>query len=40
MDDFGRELLNSIENAALHSPPAAPQPPEEELTAQTRRRTF
>jgi biopolymer transport protein TolQ len=32
MDDFGRELLNAIENAAL----LAPAPPEE----QTRRRTF
>jgi biopolymer transport protein TolQ len=33
MDDFGRELLNAIENAAMVTPPAAP--PEE-----ARRRTF
>jgi len=33
MDDFGRELLNAIENAALLAPPP---PPEE----QPRRRTF
>jgi biopolymer transport protein TolQ len=40
MDDFGRELLNAIENAALvtapNAPPAAPQP--EEIAP--RRRTF
>jgi biopolymer transport protein TolQ len=35
MDDFGRELLNAIENAALLTPPAQPQQPEE-----PRRRTF
>jgi biopolymer transport protein TolQ len=37
MDDFGRELLNAIENAAMMTPPAAPpqQQPEE-----ARRRTF
>jgi biopolymer transport protein TolQ len=40
MDDFGRELLNAIENAAMLSTPVAPQPPDEELAAQTRRRTF
>ncbi len=36
MDDFGRELLNAIENAALLTPP----PPPENLTAQPRPRTF
>ena len=35
MDDFGRELLNAIENAAMMTPPPAPPQPEE-----TRRRTF
>jgi len=39
MDDFGRELLNAIENAAMLSAPP-PAPPPEELTAQPRRRTF
>lgn len=42
MDDFGRELLNAIENAALLSPqtpPAAP-PSSEDYPAQPRRRTF
>lgn len=34
MDDFGRELLNAIENAALLAPPAQPQPEE------PRRRSF
>jgi biopolymer transport protein TolQ len=34
MDDFGRELLNAIENAALLTPPPQPQPEE------PRRRTF
>jgi len=40
MDDFGRELLNAIENAAMLTPqvPVAPQP--EEFAAQPRRRTF
>jgi biopolymer transport protein TolQ len=41
MDDFGRELLNAIENAALLSPqpqPAQPPPPDD--PAQPRRRTF
>ncbi|HEX9198883.1 MAG TPA: MotA/TolQ/ExbB proton channel family protein [Acidobacteriaceae bacterium] len=37
MDDFGRELLNAIENAAMLAPP--PQPPEE-VAAQPRRRSF
>jgi biopolymer transport protein TolQ len=35
MDDFGRELLNAIENAAMMTPPAAPPQPEE-----ARRRAF
>jgi len=35
MDDFGRELLNAIENAALVAPPAPPTPPDE-----PRRRTI
>jgi biopolymer transport protein TolQ len=35
MDDFGRELLNAIENSALITPPAQPQQPEE-----PRRRAF
>ncbi|WP_158790105.1 MotA/TolQ/ExbB proton channel family protein [Granulicella sp. L60] len=35
MDDFGRELLNAIENAAMVSPPPAQQQPEE-----ARRRSF
>lgn len=35
MDDFGRELLNAIENSALLTPPAHPQQPEE-----PRRRAF
>ena len=34
MDDFGRELLNAIENAAMMTPPTPPQPEE------ARRRTF
>ncbi|HEV2620261.1 MAG TPA: MotA/TolQ/ExbB proton channel family protein [Acidobacteriaceae bacterium] len=40
MDDFGRELLNAIENAALVTMPSAPPaaPPLEEV--QPRRRTF
>jgi biopolymer transport protein TolQ len=38
MDDFGRELLNAIENAAMIPPP---QPVEEPATSQVRRpRTF
>jgi biopolymer transport protein TolQ len=39
MDDFGRELLNAIENAAMMTPPAAAPPPEE-VTTLSRRRTF
>jgi biopolymer transport protein TolQ len=35
MDDFGRELLNAIENSALLTPPTQPQQPEE-----PRRRVF
>jgi biopolymer transport protein TolQ len=35
MDDFGRELLNAIENAAMMAPPPAQPQPEE-----ARRRTF
>jgi biopolymer transport protein TolQ len=35
MDDFGRELLNAIENAAMMTPPPTPPQPEE-----ARRRTF
>lgn len=31
MDDFGRELLNAIENAAMHAPPAAPVPVPDDL---------
>jgi biopolymer transport protein TolQ len=38
MDDFGRELLNAIENAAMLSTPTAPPP--EEVTSSPRRRTF
>ena len=41
MDDFGRELLNAIENAAMVTPTLAPPPqPPEEVSAQPRRRTF
>ena len=40
MDDFGRELLNAIENAAMLAPPTAAAPPPEEITSQPRRRTF
>ncbi len=40
MDDFGRELLNAIENAALHAPAHQPPPIPEEVAAQPRRRTF
>jgi biopolymer transport protein TolQ len=36
MDDFGRELLNAIENAALLTPTATP----EEPPTQPRRRAF
>ncbi len=41
MDDFGRELLNAIENAAMMTPPA--QPPEEsrlDARQEPRRRSF
>ena len=38
MDDFGRELLNAIENAALLTPVAPPKQPED--PAQPRRRAF
>jgi biopolymer transport protein TolQ len=38
MDDFGRELLNAIENVALLAPPTPP--PTEEFSAQPRRRSF
>jgi biopolymer transport protein TolQ len=37
MDDFGRELLNAIENAAMMTPPSPPSPPQPE---EARRRTF
>jgi biopolymer transport protein TolQ len=37
MDDFGRELLNAIENAALLTPPTQPQPQQPE---EPRRRAF
>jgi biopolymer transport protein TolQ len=45
MDDFGRELLNAIENAAMLTPqsPAAPVAPiaaQEEIVTQPRRRNF
>jgi len=36
MDDFGRELLNAIENAALLAPPSPP----EEYAEPTRRRSY
>jgi biopolymer transport protein TolQ len=39
MDDFGRELLNAIENAAMISPPSPPQPPQPQ-PEELRRRTF
>jgi biopolymer transport protein TolQ len=38
MDDFGRELLNAIENAAMVSPPSAPSPSQQ--PEEVRRRTF
>jgi biopolymer transport protein TolQ len=39
MDDFGRELLNAIENAAMVSPSVVAPPPEE-VAAPARRRSF
>ena len=39
MDDFGRELLNAIENAAMVSPSVVA-PPSEEVAAPGRRRSF
>ena len=39
MDDFGRELLNAIENAAMISPPNPSQPPQPQ-PEEIRRRTF
>jgi biopolymer transport protein TolQ len=38
MDDFGRELLNAIENAALLTPPPTQQPPQQ--PEEPRRRSF
>jgi biopolymer transport protein TolQ len=40
MDDFGRELLNAIENAAMLAPQVPHAAPEEIAAAQPRRRTF
>lgn len=41
MDDFGRELLNAIENAALVTPVSSQMAaPPEEIAAQPRRRSF
>jgi biopolymer transport protein TolQ len=40
MDDFGRELLNAIENAALISMPNAPPAPPQPEEIAPRRRTF
>lgn len=41
MDDFGRELLNAIENAAAYVPPTTTQPQQPEQTlSQERRRAF
>ncbi len=39
MDDFGRELLNAIENAAMVTPLASA-PPQDEVATPSRRRTF
>jgi biopolymer transport protein TolQ len=39
MDDFGRELINAIENAAMLASPVAAPPPPEEVSA-PRRRNF
>jgi biopolymer transport protein TolQ len=38
MDDFGRELLNAIENAAAFQPPAPPEAPLPMANSQERRR--
>ena len=40
MDDFGRELLNAIENAAMITPPAQPQPQPQAQPEEPRRRAF
>ena len=42
MDDFGRELLNAIENAAMLAPPQQPQPPAQTYAPieEPRRRNF
>jgi biopolymer transport protein TolQ len=40
MDDFGRELLNAIENAALLTPPAQQQPQQPQQPEEPRRRSF
>jgi len=40
MDDFGRELLNAIENAAMMTPNLPAAPPPEEVAAMPRRRSF
>jgi biopolymer transport protein TolQ len=42
MDDFGRELLSAIENAALLAPPAPPPPTmtDELISSPSRRRAF
>jgi biopolymer transport protein TolQ len=40
MDDFGRELLNAIENAALIPPSQPPQQPPVSASEEARRRSF
>jgi biopolymer transport protein TolQ len=40
MDDFGRELLNAIENAAMVTPPAPPQQQQQLQPEEPRRRSF
>jgi len=40
MDDFGRELLNAIENAALLAPPPPPEPRQEPRSDSGIRRSF
>lgn len=37
MDDFGRELLNAIENAAAFTPPPTPPTPPQDLSSERRR---